>query len=528
MRSSGFSTETSSTAPGIVFGIVVLVTLTAVPAAGTAVQAAQEPVDAESVGEEATAEKTPVSEEHRRIVDSAGAIAQDDSHGGSVGDEVDIDLSVPDGASGRLFLGSDEKAYLTSVAFTDDGDGEVTLSLNTYLAGGHLGAERRAWSADSGRITNVTRHTDPLSDPLEPAIYDVNLTVDGSERAVTPLPLRPASVDGATTAVAPADEFGDQPTDLTATRTDRIANGDTLLANVTAAGVFGMVAAQSGESTTARFRSLVTGENASLEIRPETVDADLALDRSFENDAFDIYTDPDAETLSIVMDTGALRYDGDASEIEDGERYTLVFWIEEESELTVDETTVGVGVEVRERTARFETGENGTVQLASVPDAELSGTTTLAPGTEFEVEARAAGVFLRRNETQVGENGTFTAGLNLSAVAPGTAFTASIDALDVETDGVVTNATDRDAATDRGTPTEQRGATGTTETGANDGNVVPAAAADRPAAPTESTPANRSATTTGESGAGFGALAALLAVVTLAGLTLGRRRFADS
>lgn len=511
MRSSGHHTQTASTASGIVIGIALLVTLTALPVAGASVQAGEQPGDLE-----------PSDEETRQVVAPTSVTAQEDSHGGSVGDVVDIDLNVSDGAAGRLYLGSQEKAYLTSVAFTDDGDGEVTLSLNTFLAGAHLGGERRAWSADSGTITNVTRHTDPLSDPLEPAVYDVNLTVDGSERAVTPLVLRAASVDGATLAIAPAAEFGDEPADMTATRTNRIANGDTLLANVTATGVFGMLAAQSGETTTARFRSLVTGENASLEIRPDTVDAELALDRSFENDAFDVYADPDAETLSIVTDTAALRYEGDASGIEDGERYVLVFWIESESGLTVDEDAVGVGVRVRDRTASFETGENGTVRMAAVPDARLSGTTTLAPGSEIEVEARAGGSFLQRNETRVSENGTFAASLNLSAVEPGTEFTASVDGLDVDTHGIVTNGSGRDAASDRGTATERGGATVTTgraETGEDEGTVIPGAAT-----PADSTPNTRSGSTTDESGAGFGTVAALLAVVSLAGLTLGRRR----
>lgn len=525
MRSSGFSTATSSTASWVVLGFVLLVTITAIPAAGATAQAGEHAEDADPADGQAT-----VGDEDRRIVVPASAPVQDDSHGGSVGDVVDLDLSVPDGSSGRLFLGSQEKAYLTSVEFSDDGDGAVTLSVNTFLAGGHLGAERRAWSADSGRITNVTRHTDPLPDPLEPAVYDVNATVGGSEQAVAPLPLRPASVDGATLAVAPAEEFGDEPADLTATRTDRVANGDTLVANVTANGVFGMLDAQSGESTTARFRSLVTGENASLEIRPDTVDADLDLDRSFENEAFDIYTDPDAERLSIVMDTGALRYDGDASGIEDGERYTLVFWIEEESDLVVDETTIGAGFEVRERTATFETGANGTVRLPSVSDARLSGTTTLAPGTELEVEARAAGSFLRWNETRVGENGTFTARLDLSDVEPGTEFTASVDGLDGEIPGIVTNGSDRDTAPDRSTTTEQGAENGTTRTGTDGGDVLPAAAGtaagDSAASPTESTPDNRTGTTTDESGAGFGAVATLLAVVAVLSLALARRRTA--
>jgi hypothetical protein len=91
--------------------------------------------------------------------------------------------------------------------------------------------------------------------------------------------LRPASVDGATTAVAPAGAFGDDPADIASTRRNEIASGDTLVANVTTTGVFGMLSAQPGGTTTDRFRSLVTGDNASLEIRPATVDAELALER---------------------------------------------------------------------------------------------------------------------------------------------------------------------------------------------------------------------------------------------------------
>ncbi|WP_424018444.1 BGTF surface domain-containing protein [Halorientalis pallida] len=454
---------------------------------------------------------------------------QSDGHGGAIGDTVEIEVNVPDGATGRYFLGSREVAYLTGVAFTDDGDGEVTLSVNTYLAGGHLGAERRAWSAESGRITNVTRYTEPLSDPLEPTVYDANLTVGGTERAVTPVPLRAASVRAVSVGTAPASAFGDEPADIASTPTDRIAVGDTLVTTVGVDGVFGLLASQPGETTTARFRSLLDSDNASFEIRPGTVDADLDLDRSFENDAFDVYADADAGNLTVVADTSALRYEGDVNELEAGEDYTVVFVIESESGLSIEEAARADDFRATDRTATFETGSNGTVQVPSVPRARLAGTTTVAPGTELVVEARAGGVFLRRNRTRVGTGGAFATLLNLSAVEPGTEFVARIDDLEVETPGVVIDATERTADTGQGVTPQQ------TEFGTPD--VIPrderkplaerrSVADESVTSPTATTTANRPTNTTDESGPGLGIPAALVALLVVTGLALGRRRVA--
>ncbi|RXK51378.1 BGTF surface domain-containing protein [Halorientalis pallida] len=505
MHSLAFQNAGPSTVSrqAVVFGVVVLIAVAALPATGVTVAATS--------GTESTAE-APVD--------------QSETDGGSTGDTIEIDVSVPDGASGRLYLGSEEKAYLTSVAFTDGGDGDVTLSWNTFLAGGHLGNETRAWSADSGRVTDVTRYTAPLSDPLEPAIYDANLTVRGSERVVTPIALRPASVDNLTVAVAPASDFGDDPADLSSSRTGRMAVGDTLVATIDTSGVLGMLSAQPGDTPTARFRSLVTGRNASLEIRPGRTDADLALDRSFENDAFDVAADASTGRLTVAMDTSALRYEGNANRLEAGESYTVVFVIESESGLTIEEAALADEIRVVDRSATFETGANGTLRLPSSPDAGLSGSTTLAPRTELEVEARAAGTFLQRNETSVSENGTFTTSLDLSAVDPGTAFTASIDGLDAEIPGVVTNASGRDADTERANTTVQPNETETAEPRSTAGVDGLNAAGQQGSSTVEPAETTRAAVTTEESGPGFGAVAALWALVAGTAVLLVRWRTA--
>lgn len=503
MHPSGFDSDGASTAckRAAVFGAVLLVAVATAPAAGTPAQSA--------------------STDHTAIASADARAAADVENGGTIGDVIEITVSVPDGASGRVFLGSTEKAYLSNVTFTDDGDGEVRLSLNTYLAGGHLGNESRAWSAESGTIRNVTLHTAPLSKPLEPAIYDVNVTVGSTTREGTPIPLQAASVDNLTLATAPASQFGDDLEDITATPSDRHAIGDTLVATVDVNGVFGLLDAQPGETTTARFRSLVTSENASFEMRPGRTDADLDLERSFDNDAFRVYTDAAAGRLTVAMDTEALRYDGGTNRLDAGETYTAVFVINDASGLTTDEAAWADEVRVTDRTASFETDANGTVRLPSVSDARLAGTTALAPGTEIVVQARADGRFLRHNQTTVDDEGRFSAILDLSSVDPGTAFTASVDGLDPEIPGLVVNASERVGDTESTTPSEPGTPEVTTQSeGVNQvQNPNPDGSATPPAATT-----TRSVTTTDDAGPGFGLTATLLAVVAVAVLALGRRR----
>lgn len=67
--------------------------------------------------------------------------------------------------------------------------------------------------------------------------------------------------------------------------------------------------------------------------------------------------------------------------------------------------------------------------LPATSDAQLRGETWLSPGTNVSVRIRSTSSetpFIRNQETTVGENGTVAVAYNMSAVAPGSAFEASI------------------------------------------------------------------------------------------------------
>ncbi|WP_336002710.1 BGTF surface domain-containing protein [Halorientalis halophila] len=446
---------------------------------------------------------------------------------GAVGDTVDVDVNVPAGESGRLTVGSTDVGYVTTVAFTDDGDGTVTLSLNTYLAGGHRGAESQAWSADGGTITNVSRTTPALSDPLEPALYDVNLTVAGDEPATGAIALEPASVENLTLSAAPESAFGDDPAALDRNATDQVAVGDTLVVTANATGVFGALFARPG-STTERFRSLLASDVADFEFTPESSDDELDVNRSFENDAFDVYADEDANRLFVVLDTAALRYEGDPGRVGDGDEYTAVFEIDEDGGIVTEAATQSASIRLVERSLTFDTRPDGTLAVAPEADARLTGTTTLAPGSRFEVRARSSGNFLRRADVTVGADGRFAADMNLSGVEPGTEFTASVDAVDAETEGVVTNETGTNATADGPSGEATATGAGNTTTDADSdasgdlaANAAEGGAADDRSGEEETT---RSGTESSGTGVGFAPAAALAAIAAVALLSLRRSR----
>lgn len=104
---------------------------------------------------------------------------------GTAGDEIEIGISLQRTRRADLQLGSDDLSYNVTMTVTDgDGDGQVVVRWNTSRAG--TTTEHTAFSttdsADS--VTNVSRTTGRLSQPLSPDTYPASLSVDGREVAV--------------------------------------------------------------------------------------------------------------------------------------------------------------------------------------------------------------------------------------------------------------------------------------------------------------------------------------------------------
>lgn len=437
----------------------------------------------------------------------------------SAGTVVDLALSVPEGAEGTVNVGSTDVGYLATAEFADsDNSGSVTLSLNTYLAGRpEAGAPASAWTVGDGdSLTGTRLRTEPLSDPLDPAAYDVNVTVDGVEADVAVIGLEAATVTNTTTYTAPGGAL-DDPGTLTAT--DRIAVGDTLVARADAPSLLGPLEAASGDSTTERFRSLVADDDVRFGLDEvgdgESDDeAELDLGASVDAGAVEVETTADG-TVTLLLDESEAVFDGGETA---GGRFEMDVVLLEEAGLAEENLATDAEFTFTERAASVDTGGGSRLELPATADATVRGTTTVAPGTAVEVVVRRSGRFRRAQTVTVTENRSFAAAFDLGSVEPGTELTVQVADLGGRTQGVVVppeaarSTTDPSGSptvtTDQETGTGATSRTATTSEGAADDGTGPAETA------TAAT-AGQSPTTAAE-GPGFGPVVVVLALAVLA------------
>jgi PGF-CTERM protein/surface glycoprotein (TIGR04207 family) len=205
-------------------------------------------------------------------------------------------------------------------------------------------------------------------------------------------------------------------------------------------------------------------QNGILRLTIEQEDVPLNQDESAVNlnsgsstddiDDFHYVADNDNNTLFISVPVGEI------SGVETGDEYKTSlnvtdshldnFRVQSEKTSTVphedDEETTG-NFSVVDREATFDTVDEE-VRVNPAEEQTISGTTTVAPGTEIRVRARAlssedesATPFLKTNTTRVNEDGTFEGVLDFSDAETGQNFTATIPGQsfedDAETDGRV-------------------------------------------------------------------------------------------
>lgn len=311
----------------------------------------------------------------------------------------------------------------------------------------------------------------------------MNVTVDDREADVAVLSITEARVTEMRTYTAPGESFGDA--DRTLTRTDRVAAEDVLVVRVDAPSFRGPLAAAEGSSTTERFESLVGSSEARFDLQQadsggQTAAVDLDLGGSVAAGAVNVESHADG-TLTLELAEADLVFDSGDNV---GERFEVDLVLDEDSGLTDDNRASDAEFRFTERSATFDTGGRDRLALPQSANATVRGSTTVAPGTEFEVEVRAGGALLRENTTTATANRSFAARVDLSEASPGTEFTARVDDLDASAPGRVvqrepTTATTTERVTEN---TSDGGATGSetaTTPGTTDGVTVTAAGGGR-------------------------------------------------
>jgi PGF-CTERM protein len=345
------------------------------------------------------------------------------------GDIAAIALNLSGTSNATVTVGSEAVNYKANVTVNDsDGDGRATLLMNTYIAG--MGTENRVYEASEGdSVIDTNRTTDPLDSPLEASRYNLSVMVGGRQTDTATLALTERTTGELITWTAPAASF-DNATNASEvaaavengriTATDTVAIGDISVNQFRLSGVYGAFAV-------ANFTELLrsgTLDFSMVQTNPATnrPPKRLALNRSLANDSIRVVPDPRNDVLYVNVDTGAAVFENGT--LSAGDTFQSTLTLDGESALAATDESISANV-------TFVGTELGLAEpsLVAGPNQTVTGTTSVAPGSEVTVRLQRNGTssFIKTNTTRVKPNGSFAASFNLSSVTPRTTVSVRAD-----------------------------------------------------------------------------------------------------
>ncbi|NEU55822.1 BGTF surface domain-containing protein [Halorussus sp. MSC15.2] len=327
------------------------------------------------------------------------------------GDVANITIQTSQAAT--VNLGSAEDSFWMQLQV---GKGTTRLRLNTYKAGESTKypLSEMVW-ASKGSIQSRTLRTAPIDAPLDTAEYQMNVTIQGQERALGTFVVKERSTNGVTARIAPRQVSMTERNSKAALQevsvppwNESVAHDDWLLLHVNATGVRG-----------ALKRPRLDGDGeAALRVDfaqtnpPMNGDGNEFTGASVER----LVTGNDHEGFYLVVDTGD-------EGIEPGDRYRVSFVVPAKSPLAEKRENVSTEFRVAER--RVNVARNGPGEKVIVEDeTAITGKTTLTPGTTINISARDTGTppFLYPRTVTVGKDRTFQTTFDFSELEPGRNF----------------------------------------------------------------------------------------------------------
>ena len=306
-------------------------------------------------------------------------------------------------------LGSQQVNYLSQFTVTDqDGDGTATVLVNTYTAGQDANASGISVAGEDG-LSNYRLLTDPIPGRLDAVNYPIQVSVGAETTGVGVLQLQNRSTDSIRVWTAPDREsVGDagQITEV-ATQSDSVAYQDWAIVQVQASGLYGYVQNVSDLNNNTTGLSMNLTRIGGLNVPNQ----DVPLDQT------NLIVDESGNQFFLVVDSNTLEANA---------TYRANFTVSEANPYVKqgNATTLSTNFTVVPR--------NVTIDDATPPataNATVSGSSTLAPGTELTLVAESTGgtPFFQRTTTEVGQNGSWQANFDLSDVPQGTNFTVRVE-----------------------------------------------------------------------------------------------------
>ncbi|ACV11172.1 Chromosome segregation ATPase-like protein [Halorhabdus utahensis DSM 12940] len=339
-----------------------------------------------------------------------------------VGDNAAFTVNMENTDTATVNITDDSGEYwanLTVMDSTNGGDaddGQVTVQMNTFLAGGHGNAFSPAEGADTVNVD----YEESIGDfRLATGSYDLTVNAGNEEQDVATLALNPRETVSASTIVAPMnDNFEDVSEITNGTEMSHVAFGDNLAVEVEASGVFA-------------YLGSATSDGLNVTFKQENFDGKYGNAPEFDISGDDFSIEPDAANnrFFVVVDTDAQTGLPDTQDISAGEEYSVTFEVDGDNNPYVasgETETVSTDITFAERSSSFDLVESP-YDVENVDSAEIKGSSNLAPGTTITVQALKSGDFLEQDtDVEVMDNGTWTAQFDFGDREVGEEFELSL------------------------------------------------------------------------------------------------------
>lgn len=348
--------------------------------------------------------------------DDSSASIKTDNLSVTRGDEITFTISHSDSAVVRI--GGDDYGF--NVTVKTGGSGSTEITMDTL----------RTTAADPSKFISggsPTLHSNPLDEPIKPAVYPIVVTINSVERDVATFEVtarQEMTSEGyrAPSSLTP-DEYvgGGEGVDA---NTGPLQDLTTAGTNVTRRSYAVARIEESGLETALNSDDL-TGSPAANGLRISvTQDAPIPNQRASEYIATEssrvtVLPNFAADEIYVIFDTTGIELAADPSR----NRYTAEVALTTNSSFVDEPTTLSATTfRLREATVSLST-VNGSQHHPWDPDSfVVRGETNRVPQTPLEIRLRGSGAksFLEISDTTVDSDGEFRATLDLSTVPLGT------------------------------------------------------------------------------------------------------------
>ena len=413
------------------------------------------------------------------------------------GDIVDIDLEFDDAAEvAELRIGElEEVNYQLDLEVDSDGAEEVSVEFNTFTAGFGSDVVDLNDPDDLERVVTVTTDDDDADPSVEFIGDQADATTGGSILGIGSYSLDLVQVGGdlddtdelselfiedrainenVNIWTASSGNFDDieEFDDVSAavddgllTETDEIAEEDVVVHEINADGLEGLIN-EAGSLTEALTPRSEATDGFDLRLRQTAATTGANQPRK----VIDVAAMDAADDVTILSEDGTYYLAFDSDDIQfmnvdddadiDGDAYDVDFRVKDDRLLDYDDedtpsdfyATASGSYEFVERMAEWDIGDDDLIQVEAADGQELTGETSIAPGSEFSPRVRSdADVSPRfrlspQDDVVVQPDGTFSGEFDFTEASADDTFEADLRALDTVADGIVVDADEPEPA----------------------------------------------------------------------------------